>query len=278
MPEDDIGQEAMKKGPRPTIFALSDSLGETAEYVARAAASQFDGGQGFTVKRLTKVSSPSQVREAVKQASDLGAAVFYTLVEPRLRTAMREALAETDVRAVDIIGPAVDALAGITSDVPHMEPGAQRRVSRSYFRKIEALEFAVAHDDGRQPEGLQTAELILIGVSRTSKTPLSVYLAYKGFKVANIPLIEGVDPPAQLFEPLKGRIVGLTGDAEVLAEIRAERMSALGAGALKYADPAAIEDELTYARKLMRKLGCPVVNTTRRAIEETADEVLKLLA
>lgn len=260
---------------RPAIYALSDSLGETAELVARAAASQFDGEQGFVVKRMGRVSSPIQVRQAVRQAEDVGAAIFYTLVDPRLRVAMREALADSDVHAVDILGPALDALAGIIPEPPHMEPGAQRKVTRSYFRKIEALEFAVTHDDGRHPEGLKLAEIVLIGVSRTSKTPLSVYLSYKGFKVANVPLIPGVDPPEQLFESLKGTIIGLTGDAEVLAEIRRERVHSLGTAALKYADPDSIEEELAYARTVMRKLGCPIVSTTRRAIEEAADEILK---
>ena len=264
---------------RPTIFALSDSLGETAEHVARAAASQFADEGAFTIRRLQRVSSAAHVREAVKQADDADAPIFYTLVEPRLRVAMQEALAEHEaVRAVDILGPAIDALRGLTSESPHLRPGIQREVGRNYFRKIEALEFAVSHDDGRNAHGLKDAEIVLIGVSRTSKTPLAVFLSYKGFKVANIPLICGVDPPAELFEELSGRIVGLTGDPEVLADIRRERAQSLGAGAMKYADLQAIEEEIEYARSVMRKLGCPVVKTTRRAIEEVADEILRLIA
>lgn len=263
---------------KPRIFALSDSLGETAELVARAAASQFDGAEVFAVRRLHRVSDPSHVRHAVMEAADAGAVIFYTLADPRLRTAMREAVAERDVPAVDILGPAIDALKEVTPQSPHMQPGIQRRVGRSYFRKIEALEFAVAHDDGRHPEELSEAEIVLVGISRTSKTPLAVYLSYKGFKVANVPLVPGAEPPAQLFGPLKGKIIGLTGDPIVLADIRKERALHLGAGAVKYADLETIEEELSYARGIMRRLGCPVVTTTKRAIEETADEILRLLA
>jgi [pyruvate, water dikinase]-phosphate phosphotransferase / [pyruvate, water dikinase] kinase len=263
--------------PRPTIFALSDSLGETAEVVARAAASQFEGQISFTVKRL-KVTSASQVRESVNQAADLGAALFYTLAEQELRDAMRDALADRAVPSVDILGPAIETLIESTEEKPQMQPGIQRRVSRSYFRKIEALEFAVNHDDGRHPDGLRDAEIILIGVSRTSKTPLSVYLSYRGYKVANVPLITGVDPPTQLFEPLRGLVVGLVGDAEILAAIRRERMQSLGSSALHYADIEAVTEELAYARNVMRKIGCPVVKTTQRAIEETAEEILRYLS
>lgn len=265
---------------KPVIFALSDSIGETAEHVAQAAAAQFGTETLFTVRRLARVSQPSHIKEAVRVADLAGAAVFYTLVDPALRLAMADALAKhPDVRAVDILGPAIDALSGMLATSPQMEPGRQRRVGRPHYaRQISALEFAVAHDDGKQPEGLREADIVLIGVSRTSKTPLSVYLSYRGYKVANVPLIPGVELPAELFEDLPGKIVGLTADADDLAALRRERARQLGPGGMKYADLAAIEEELAYARDVMRRLGCPVVRTTHRAIEETADEILRLAA
>jgi regulator of PEP synthase PpsR (kinase-PPPase family) len=159
--------------------------------------------------------------------------------------------------------------------LPKNEPGLLHKVDKEYFRRVGAMEFAVYHDDGRAPEELTEADIVLIGSSRTSKTPLSVYLAMHGYKVANVPLAPGVEPPKQLFEVQQGRIYGLMSEANLLAEIRTRRLGNATHVAGQYADPLYIQDDLDQARTLMRKLGVIIIRTDNRAIEETAQEILR---
>lgn len=258
------------------VYVLSDSLGETADLVGRAAASQFAPGT-FELVRLAKVSSAGSVDEAVRSAARHACVFFYTLADPVLRERMRRLVDELGLAAVDILGPAVTALASSAGIEPTGEAGAIRKTDRGYFQRIEAMEFAVKHDDGRNPEGLADAEVVLIGVSRTSKTPLSMYLAFKGYKTANIPLMPEVEPPAELFEVDPRRVFGLLSDPDLLASIRSQRLSELGVYARQYAEREAVVAEIESARALMRQLGCIVVRTDHRAIEETAQEIIRYL-
>jgi regulator of PEP synthase PpsR (kinase-PPPase family) len=258
------------------VYILSDSLGETADQVAKAALSQFDADL-FHLVRLPKVGSTVQLEQLVSGARDERCVFLYTLADPGLRDEMRTIAATVDVLAIDIMGPCVEALALVSGEVPSWQAGMIRKTDRGYFEKIEALEFAVKHDDGRGTEELDDAEIVLIGVSRTSKTPLSMYLAFKGYKVANVPLTSEVDPPPQLLEIDNRKVFGLVSSPELLAEIRGQRISDLGPYARRYADRESIESELDNARALMRRIGCIVVSTETRAIEETAQEVLRHL-
>ncbi|MFU8891634.1 MAG: pyruvate, water dikinase regulatory protein [Anaerosomatales bacterium] len=258
------------------IYVLSDSLGETADLVARAAASQFPRGT-FEITRLAKVSSAGALEELVRAASARGCVFFYTLANPVLRERMHALVTELGITAVDILGTAVGALSRVSGVDPTGEVGAIRRTDRGYFQRIEAMEFAVKHDDGRNPQGLAEAEVILIGASRTSKTPLSMYLAFKGYKAANIPLMAEVDPPAELFGVNPRKVFGLTSDPDLLSSIRSKRLSELGTYARHYAEREAVERDLESARALMRRLGCIVVRTDDRAIEETAQEIIRYL-
>ncbi|MBE0417041.1 MAG: kinase/pyrophosphorylase [Coriobacteriia bacterium] len=259
-----------------TIYILSDSLGETADLVARAAASQFSRGT-FELVRLAKVSSAGSLEELVRAASNPGCVFFYTLADPALRERMDAVVAELGVTAVDILGTAVEALSRASDIAPTGEVGAIRKTDRGYFQRIEAMEFAVKHDDGRNPEDLSEAEVVLIGASRTSKTPLSMYLAFKGYKTANIPLMTEVDPPAELFQVNPRRVFGLTSDPDLLASIRSKRLTELGTYARHYAEREAVVRDLESARALMRQLGCVVVWTGNRAVEETAQEIIRYL-
>lgn len=258
------------------VYILSDSLGETADLVARAAVSQYARGT-FELVRLSKVSSAASLEEAVRAASDTGCVFFYTLADPALRARMHALVIELEIVAVDILGSAVEALSRVTGSEPTGEVGAIRKTDRGYFQRIEALEFTVKHDDGRNPEGLSEAEIILIGVSRTSKTPLAMYLAFKGYKTANIPLMTEVEPPAELFRVDSRKVFGLTSDPELLATIRSQRLTELGAYARHYAEREAVLRELESARALMRQLGCIVIRTDNRAVEETAQEIIRYL-
>ncbi len=254
-----------------TIHVLSDSLGETGETVARAASAQFDS-DAFRIERLPKVSTAEELRIITKAHCGQDCIFFYTFVNEELRTEMGK-LALKGVNAVDLLGPAVDVLRHASGFAPAGEAGAIRRTDQDYFDRIEAMEFAVRHDDGRNTEGLQQADIVLVGVSRTSKTPLSMYLAFKGFRVANVPLAPGVAAPHELFELDPRRVFGLITSAEMLMEIRTARMAELGGWVPGYAEREAIERELEEARAVMRRIGCLVVRTEDRAIEETAREI-----
>lgn len=257
-----------------TIHLLSDSLGETADAVARAAAAQYPRGT-FRVERLPKLDSVEQLRELVLSHCGHHCIFFYTIVRDDLLEEMGRLKSTTSIRCVDILGPAVTVLAGVTEAVPHGVAGVLRQADEAYFDRIAAMEFAIKHDDGRNPEGLLQADIVLTGVSRTSKTPLSIYLASKGYYVANVPLVRGTKPPDELFEVDPRRVFGLVSNPEILAEIRGKRMAELGTYVSRYAERDEIEADLAEARAVMRKIGCIVVRTDDRAIEETAQEILR---
>ena len=259
-----------------TIHIVSDSLGETAEAVARAAAAQFAAGT-FRVERLPKLSTVEQLHEVVLSHCGSSCIFFFTLVEDELRQEMARLAHAGRVRAVDILGPGVDLLARMSGQEPRGVAGTMREPDEAYFDRIEAMEFAIKHDDGRNPEGLVNADVVLIGVSRTSKTPLSVYLASKGYYTANIALVMGSEPPAELYEVDPGKVFGLVSSPDVLADIRAKRMAELGTYVPHYADREDIEADLQEARAIMRKIGCIVVRTDNRAVEETAQEIIRYL-
>jgi regulator of PEP synthase PpsR (kinase-PPPase family) len=243
--------------------------------VARAAAAQF-GADVFRIERLEKVTDPDRLREEVRAHCGHHCIFFYTLVDTALRVEM-ERLAESGVNAVDLLGPAVRLLVEVTGLEPTHEAGAVRRTDAEYFDRIEAMEFAVKHDDGRNPEGLLDADVVLVGVSRTSKTPLAMFLAFKGIRVANVPLAPGVEPPHELFEVDPRRIFGLITKPDVLIDIRNERMREFGTYVPGYAEREAVEIEMEQARKLMRQLGCLMIHTDNRAVEESAQEIIRHL-
>lgn len=259
-----------------TVHIVSDSVGETADMVARAAISQFDPGE-FKIERLPKISSAVQLRDLVEAHCGPSCIFLYTLADTALRAEMARIAQERDAHVVDLLGPVIDALAEASDRPSRGEAGAVRRTDRGYFQKIEALEFAVSHDDGRHPEDLTEAEVVLVGVSRTSKTPLAMYLAFKGYKVANVPLAPGVEPPKELFDCDSKRVFGLIVDTKLLSGIRSARMAELGAYTRHYADPEWVERELEEARALMRRIGCIVIRTDDRAVEEAAQEILRYL-
>ena len=266
----------MVSRPIATIHVLSDSLGETGEMVARAVAAQFDEG-AFRIERLPKVSTPEEVRETVRTHCGRFCIFFYTLVTPGLRDEM-VALSAEGVNGVDLLGQSVQLLESVTGVSPTGEAGAVHRTSQDYFDRIAAMEFAVKHDDGRNPEGLTEADIVLIGVSRTGKTPLAVYLAAKGFRTANVPLAREIEPPPELANVDPRRLFGLMTDPDVLMEIRAERMHELGSWVPGYAERESVELELEESRALMRRLRCIIIHTGARAIEESAQEIITRVA
>lgn len=262
----------------PTIHVISDSLGDTAAEVALAATSQFGVG-AVRIQRLPKVTALGQVKAYLDEHcgdEQSRVLVFHTIVDSGLRTQVVEEFERRGIDSLDLIGPALGAVQRLTGLEPHIQAGAIRKVDDRYFNRINAMEFFVAHDDGRNPQDLTKADIVLVGVSRTSKTPLSMYMSFQGYKVANIPLAKGSEPPHELFDVEPHRLFGLISTPEVLSSIRNERLGSLEARQVagSYADPACIQEELDEARALMRKLGCIVVHTNGRAVEETAQIIL----
>ncbi|SFE29171.1 pyruvate, water dikinase regulatory protein [Alteribacillus iranensis] len=255
----------------PIIYVVSDSVGETAELVAKAAASQF-GDQGVEIRRIPYVEDEATIDEVIELAKEANAFIAFTLVIPEKNDYLLKKAQEAGVETVNIIGPMLDKLVSITGRKPKYEPGLVYRLDEDYFRKVEAIEFAVKYDDGRDPRGIMRADIVLIGVSRTSKTPLSQYLAHKRLKVANVPLVPEVEPPEELFKIPPEKCIGLKISPEKLNEIRTERLKALGlkAGA-NYAKLDRIKDELEYSEKVMQNIGCTVIDVSNKAVEETAN-------
>ena len=258
----------------PIIYIVSDSVGETAELVTKAAVSQFNGSHAI-IKRFPYVEDISNIDEVVSLAKNDQGIIVYTLVKPEIRKYLSDQAKKENIIIFDLIGPLMDQLEKMYNKTPLMEPGLVRRLDEDYFKKVEAIEFAVKYDDGRDPRGLLKADIILIGVSRTSKTPLSQYLAHKRFKVANVPLVPEVDPPEELFHVRPEKCFGLKISPEKLNQIRRERLISLGLNdSASYAALDRIKSEIAYFENITGKIGCEVIDVTNKAVEETANIII----
>jgi regulator of PEP synthase PpsR (kinase-PPPase family) len=266
----------MSTGASVELHIVSDSTGETAAKLVLALEAQFPD-QVFEEIRHPRVESVEDLALAVNRARGRPAVMVYTLVEPGLRESMRQLCRRARVHYCDLLGHPIDSISRVAGVAARMEPGARAPLDQTYFKRIEAMEFAVKYDDG-VGGGLDEADIVLVGVSRTSKTPLSIYLGYLGHKAANVPIVRGVDPPRVLFELDRAKIVGLTIDAERLAEIRGERVRTMGAPRRRYADLEAVFEELETASRVHRRLRCPVIDVSDLSVEETAIRVVKLVA
>lgn len=261
---------------KTVIYIVSDSVGETAELVAMAAASQFNHG-GIDIRRVPYVNDVHEIPEIVEEASNFNSLIGYTLVLPELREALVSEAAKYNVPTVDILTPMLDALATVIHRKPKLEAGLVRRMDDEYFRKVEAIEFAVKYDDGKNPRGVIRADLVVIGVSRTSKTPLCMYLAHQRLKVANVPLVPEVAPPKEIYQLQPNKLIGLTIKPKQLHEIRRERLNSLGlTSSADYASMERILKELEYAEGIMKKAGCTIIDVTSKAVEETATRVMEI--
>lgn len=259
------------------VYVVSDSVGETAEFVVKAVATQFNGGH-IDIRRSSYVDDLEDIEDIIMLAQKDHSIIAYTIVIPSLKEHLDKRAKEEGILAIDLLNPLMNAFQTTFNKEPHHSPGLMRKLDEEYFRKIEAIEFAVKYDDGRDPRGILKADIVLIGVSRTSKTPLSMYLAHKRYKVANVPLVPEVPPPDELFEVPRKNCIGLIISPDKLNEIRKERLKALGlASQASYASYERILDELDYAEKIMKRVGCPIINVSNKAVEETAGLILEIL-
>lgn len=261
---------------RPHVFILSDSVGETAELVIKAGLSQFINGD-YRLQRIPYVDDKETIDETLQLVKEKNGIIGFTIVDPELRSYVNEQAEKLEIEAIDIMGPMLSSMERVFKNEPRLEPGLVYKLDKDYFKRIEAIEFAVRYDDGRDSRGISRADIVLIGVSRTSKTPLSQYLAHKRLKVANVPVVPEVDPPEELFQINPDKCIGLSISPEKLNEIRKERLKALGLGDhATYAKLQRIEEELKYFNKLVKKIGCEVIDVSNKAVEETANIILQM--
>jgi regulator of PEP synthase PpsR (kinase-PPPase family) len=258
------------------LHVVSDATGETAARLVQALEAQFPD-QEFIEIRHPRIESEEDLHHAVNRMKGRPAVVIYTIVQPELRNAMRSLCRRTKLHYCDLLGHPIEAVARVSGMAAKMTPGSRPPLNSAYFKRMEAIEFAVRFDDG-VGRGLEDADIVLVGVSRTSKTPLSIYLGYLGHKAANVPVVKGIEPPPGLYEIDQRKIVGLTIDPNRLVEIRRARVRTMGAARNRqYAELMEIYEELEEAEKLHRRLGCPVIDISELSIEETAHRVLRVI-
>jgi regulator of PEP synthase PpsR (kinase-PPPase family) len=257
------------------LHVVSDSTGETAARLVLALEAQFPDTE-FEVVRHPRVESVDDLQLAVSRTADRPAVIVYTLVDTELRDTMRALCTRDGLHCCDLLGQPIEEVAIVSGQAAKMESGRRPPLDSQYFKRMAAIEFAVKYDDGIGA-GLGDADIVLVGVSRTSKTPLSMYLGYLGHKVANVPIVGGIDPPKELFEIDRAKIVGLTIDAERLSQIRQVRARLMRLTRRSYTELVEIYEELEQAAAVHRQLSCPVVDVSELSIEETAQRVLRLV-
>ncbi|MBN9609190.1 MAG: phosphoenolpyruvate synthase regulatory protein [Actinobacteria bacterium 69-20] len=263
------------------IHVISDSTGDTASRVARAAGAQFTEHPTRIVKhpRIVTAAGLTSVFERISACRHERITVFSTLVDDGLRDLVAQRCGDLDIPCFDLLGPALDALEQASGDRAERVVARPVGIDSDYFQRIAAMEFAVKHDDGQHPEGLKNADIVLVGISRTGKTPLSMYLGYLGYRTANVPLVTGLAPPAALFEVDRFRLVALTIDPQRLAAIRSLRVRSIARAEEvgNYAELPAIFKEVDHASAVQRTLRCPVIDTTTLALEEAARRVIDVV-
>jgi hypothetical protein len=260
------------------VYIISDSIGETGEHVVKAAISQFNI-YDYEIRKIPYVLDVETIKSAMDRANmEKNCVIFYTLVNQDLVTYLKNYAQELNLVAVDLLSPIINTISTFIGIEPMREPGANRRLDEFYYRRVDAVEFAVKYDDGQDPRGVLNADIVIVGISRTSKTPLSMYLANKMYKVANIPLVPETKPPKEIFEISARKIIGLTNSPLKLNEIREERLRAMGLPkSSKYASMERILMEIDYAEGVMKKIGCPIIDVSNKAVEETAEIIISQL-
>lgn len=271
-----MAEETTKK--EVNIIIISDSAGDTAFNNAVAAAAQFPDAQ-INYRRYPFIINKEKLEETFEEIVQYpNLLLIYSLVKDEMQIPVIRFVREHHIQSVDILSPAIESIQKLTGLKPQQKIGAQHKMNQKYFDRISAMEFAVMYDDGKDPKGFLEADVVLLGVSRTSKTPLSLFLANKNLKVANLPLVPDTHIPKEIYQIDPKKIIGLTNDLSVLNEIRRERMISYGLNPdTSYSNVDAIKKELDSAQKLYDKLGCFVINVAHRSIEETAAIIMNHL-
>jgi regulator of PEP synthase PpsR (kinase-PPPase family) len=260
------------------LHLVSDATGDTVHALARACLVQFEEAEAIE-HIWSMVRTRNQIERVIAGVDANPGVVLFSLVNEQLRTPLQEGCRRLQVPAIPVLDPVIGALASYLRQQSRGLPGQQHALDTEYFHRIDAMTFAMTHDDGQATWGLNSADVVLVGVSRTSKTPTSIYLANRGIKTANVPFVPGVPLPPELFTATNPLIVGLTNDPERLTQIRRSRLAALQESPdMEYTDLQAVQAEVAAARRICAEHRWPIIDVTRRSIEETAAAILKLLA
>ncbi len=260
------------------LHLVSDATGETLNSVTKAATAQFDGGipieHTYALVRTTR-----HLDRVLSQIEDMPGIVIYTLVNYELRDMLEQRCADLQLPCLSVLDPVIQIIGTyLGAEISH-RPGGQHSLNAEYFQRIEALQYTMAHDDGQSVHDLHAADIILLGVSRTSKTPTCIYLANRGLKAANIPIVPNIPLPQKLTSLSKPLIVGLTTNPDRLVQVRRNRLLSLNENdETSYTDMDLVMEEVRYARRLYAQNNWPVIDVTRRSIEETAAAIMNLLS
>jgi [pyruvate, water dikinase]-phosphate phosphotransferase / [pyruvate, water dikinase] kinase len=264
------------------IIIISDGTGETASLMTKAAVIQFSDRE-IAYTRYKNIRTQIQIESIFQDAASKNDVIVYTLVSPELRKFTQEMAQKYSVPAIDLLGPLLNSLAAFFESSPMSQPGLTHSVNEQYFRRIAAMEFTIHHDDGKFLEGLPESDIVILGISRTSKTPLSMYLSMQGFKVSNIPIVRGIPLPKELDRVDPNRIICLTIQADVLHTIRKARLDRLGKDPRdhsneSYASMEHVVGDIEYATEIFRQnRKWPVFDVSGKALEETATEVIRII-
>jgi regulator of PEP synthase PpsR (kinase-PPPase family) len=266
----------MKVTTRLHLHLLSDSTGETLENIAKAALAQFDGVE--TIRHFwPMIRSEGNLERILDEIAQNPGLVLFTLVNPETRRRLEMRCRTLGLPSVAALDPVTDALSSMLGQTAKARPGRQHALDAAYFARVEAIQFTIAHDDGIGQEDWEESDIVLAGISRTSKTPTSIYLANRGYKVANIPLVIESPPPPALYELRHPLVVGLTTSVDRLVAVRRNRLLSLNqAPETDYVDQDAVSREVAFARRIFADRGWPVIDVTRRSIEETAAAIINL--
>lgn len=256
------------------LHLVSDSTGETVGSVARAVIAQFDGVEAEEFN-WTLVRTKTQMDRVITAIDESPGMVLYTLVDKDLAEHLKKACQKHGQPCIGVLNPVLNELSAYLGEETHAAPGKQHQMDQDYFDRVDAINYTLSHDDSQGHWELDDADIILVGPSRTSKSPTCVYLAYKGYKAANVPFVLGVDLPPSLFTVTEPFIVGLTISPDRLQQIRKERLNSLKQEDTNYVDVEMIHKEIDESRKLFRKYNWPVIDVTRKSVEETAATILQ---
>ena len=259
------------------VHLVSDSTGETLNAMAKAVCARFDNV--LPIEHIySLVRSQRQLERVLLEIEGAPGVVLHTIVDTNLRSALEQGCRDLDLTCVAALDPLVAALARYLGASLSTRVGAQHAMDNDYFNRMDALSYAIGHDDGQGTQDLEAADVVLVGVSRTSKTPTSIYLAHRGIRAANVPLVPGAEPPAQLFTLKRAMVVGLTVSPDRLIQIRRNRLLNLREERESaYIELESVRNEIVRARRMFEKHGWPVIDVTRRSVEETAAAVINVL-